>query len=47
LASLKNLNYPIWDIGVSGFHRFRGGSREELKLEDLKIHEHLKDGEGK
>jgi hypothetical protein len=33
--------------GVYDFHRFREGSRDELKYEDLKIHERLKHGEGK
>jgi hypothetical protein len=47
LASLEKPEYLVWDIGVSGFCRFREGSGEELKREDLKIHKHLKHGEGK
>jgi hypothetical protein len=34
----EKMDYLLWDTRVSCFHRFKEGSREELKCEDLKIH---------
>jgi hypothetical protein len=46
LASLKKSGHPISYSGLSGFDSFRTGTRQELKLEDLKIQGVFRHGKG-